>query len=48
MEICPKCKCNIEEERRERRENILKKRLEKIDKDRILAIKKLDKKNRER
>jgi hypothetical protein len=48
MEICPKCNCNIEQERRERRRSLLKKRLKNIEIARLKAIKKLDKKNKER
>ena len=46
--ICPKCKCNIKEELKEREGRELKKRLQLIELDRLKAIKKLVKKNQER
>ena len=43
--ICPKCKCNIKEELKEREGRELKKRLQLIELDRLKAIKKLVKKH---
>ena len=47
IEYCPKCHCKIEEWKKGREEKILLKRMKKIEQERIKAIKKLDKKNRE-
>ena len=50
--ICPSCKCNITKLEEIEKETIRKlslyHRMRGIEKDRILAIKKLDKKNKER
>jgi hypothetical protein len=48
MEICPKCRCNIPKELEAEKQKILEKRLRKIEFQRLVAIKKLDKKNLER
>ena len=50
--ICPKCQCNItvleEIEMEAQRRSSLNQRLKLIENDRLSAIKKLDKKNKER
>tara|TARA_Y100001938_G_C8016862_1_gene393073 strand:- start:906 stop:1055 length:150 start_codon:yes stop_codon:yes gene_type:complete len=48
LEICPKCKCNIKEEIKQKEKNNLDFRIQRIEAMRRLAIIKLDKKNNKR
>ena len=46
--ICPKCLCNIKEEKKEMQDLEVTKRLLDIEIARLKAVKKLDNKNKER
>ena len=48
MKKCPKCKCNLQEEKKYLQELGVTKRLLNIEIERLKALKKLEKKNNER
>ena len=47
MLMCPKCGCNVKQEEKLKKEQLLLLRLKKIEEERKIAQKKLDKRNEE-